>query len=172
MAAVKMNMLHLHLTEDQGFRIESKRFPKLQQLGSEGKYYTQDEVRQIVQYATDRGIRIVPEFDMSGHTTSWLIGCPELQSKPARTALSTEASTPQGAHNRTTQTVSRFSRSSEDGSAQHRRSTVKPRVSHDSQQFLSAVSNGRNWRLQPWKPSNLSNQESKLLNPGQDSARA
>ena len=82
MAAVKMNVLHLHLTEDQGFRIESKRFPKLQQFGSEGRYYTQDEVRQIVRYATDRGVRIVPEFDMPGHTTSWLIGYPELASKP------------------------------------------------------------------------------------------
>lgn len=82
MAAVKMNVLHLHLTEDQGFRIESKRFPKLQQLGSEGKFYTQDEIRQIVQYATDRGIRVVPEFDMPGHTTSWLVGYPELASRP------------------------------------------------------------------------------------------
>jgi hexosaminidase len=82
MAAVKMNVLHLHLTEDQGFRIESKRFPKLQESGSEGKYYTQDEIRQIVQYATDRGIRVVPEFDMPGHVTSWLVGYPELGSKP------------------------------------------------------------------------------------------
>lgn len=82
MAAVKMNVLHLHLTEDQGFRIESKRFPKLQELGSEGKYYTQDDVHQIVQYATDRGIRVVPEFDMPGHVTSWLVGYPELGSKP------------------------------------------------------------------------------------------
>lgn len=82
MAAVKMNVLHMHLTEDQGFRIESKRFPKLQQLGSEGKFYTQEEIRQMVQYATDRGIRVVPEFDMPGHTTSWLVGYPELASKP------------------------------------------------------------------------------------------
>ncbi|HXP07769.1 MAG TPA: family 20 glycosylhydrolase, partial [Acidobacteriaceae bacterium] len=82
MAALKMNVLHLHLTEDQGFRIESKRYPKLQEFGSEGKYYTQDEIRQIVQYATDRGIRVVPEFDMPGHTTSWLVGYPELASKP------------------------------------------------------------------------------------------
>src|ERR1700744_753228 len=82
MAAVKMNVLHLHLTEDQGFRIESKRFPKLQEFGSEGKFYTQDEIRQIVQYATDRGIRVVPEFDMPGHTTSWLVGYPELASQP------------------------------------------------------------------------------------------
>jgi hexosaminidase len=82
MAAVKMNVLHLHLTEDQGFRIESKRFPKLQELGSEGRYYTQDDIREIVQYATDRGIRVVPEFDMPGHTTSWFVGYPELASKP------------------------------------------------------------------------------------------
>ena len=82
MAAVKMNVLHLHLTEDQGFRIESKRFPKLQELGSEGKYYRQDDIRHIVQYATDRGIRVVPEFDMPGHVTSWLVGYPELGSKP------------------------------------------------------------------------------------------
>ena len=82
MAAVKMNVLHLHLSEDQGFRVESKRFPKLTELGSEGKYYTQDDVRQIVRYATDRGIRVVPEFDMPGHTTSWLVGYPELASKP------------------------------------------------------------------------------------------
>lgn len=81
MAAVKMNVLHLHLTEDQGFRIESKRFPKLTEFGSEGKYYTQDDVRHIVAYATDRGIRVVPEFDMPGHTTSWLVGYPELASK-------------------------------------------------------------------------------------------
>jgi hexosaminidase len=82
MAAVKMNVLHWHLTEDQGFRIESKRFPKLQELGSDGQYYTQDEVRQVVAYATDRGIRVVPEFDMPGHSTTWLIGYPELASKP------------------------------------------------------------------------------------------
>ena len=82
MATVKMNVLHLHLTEDQGFRIESKRFPKLAELGSEGNYYTQDDIRHIVRYATDRGIRVVPEFDMPGHTTSWFVGYPELASKP------------------------------------------------------------------------------------------
>ena len=82
MAAVKMNVLHLHLTENQGFRIESKRFPKLHEMGSEGQYYTQEDVRQIIRYATDRGIRVVPEFDMPGHSTTWLIGYPELASKP------------------------------------------------------------------------------------------
>ena len=82
MAAVKMNVLHLHLTEDQGFRIESKLFPELQGKGSNGLYYTQDDVKEIVTYATDRGIRIVPEFDMPAHTTTWMIGYPELASKP------------------------------------------------------------------------------------------
>lgn len=78
MAAVKLNVFHWHLSDDQGFRIESKRFPKLQGLGSDGFYYTQDEVRGIIEYARDRGIRVVPEFDMPGHATSWLVGYPEL----------------------------------------------------------------------------------------------
>ncbi|HEY7183242.1 MAG TPA: family 20 glycosylhydrolase, partial [Blastocatellia bacterium] len=82
MAAVKLNVLHLHLTEDQGFRIESKKYPKLHQLGSDGNYYTQDEMREIIEYARMRGIRVVPEFDMPGHTTSWFVGHPELASAP------------------------------------------------------------------------------------------
>jgi hexosaminidase len=82
MAAVKLNVLHLHLTDDQGFRIESKAFPRLHQLGSDGLYYTQDEIRQIVAYARERGIRVVPEFDVPGHTTAWFAGHPELASAP------------------------------------------------------------------------------------------
>jgi hexosaminidase len=82
MAAVKLNVLHWHLTEDQGFRIESKKFPKLHQMGSDGKFYTQDEAREIIAYARERGIRVVPEFDMPGHATSWLVGHPELGSAP------------------------------------------------------------------------------------------
>jgi hexosaminidase len=82
MAAVKMNVLHWHLTDDQGFRIESKRFPKLHEMGSDGAYYTQDQARAIIAYAADRGIRVVPEFDMPGHTTSWLVGHPELGTGP------------------------------------------------------------------------------------------
>jgi len=80
MAAVKMNVLHLHLTDHQGFRIESKVFPKLHEMGSEGDYYTQEDVREILDYAADRGIRIVPEFDVPGHTASWFPGYPELAS--------------------------------------------------------------------------------------------
>ena len=82
MAAVKLNVFHWHLTEDQGFRVESKKFPKLHQLGSDGNYYTQDQIREIVAYARDRGIRVVPEFDIPGHSTSWLVGYPELGSAP------------------------------------------------------------------------------------------
>jgi len=82
MAAVKMNVLHWHLTEDQGFRVESKKFPKLHQLGSDGNYYTQEQVKEIIAYARDRGIRVVPEFDIPGHSTSWLVGHPELGSAP------------------------------------------------------------------------------------------
>ena len=82
MAAVKMNVFHWHLSDDQGFRIESRKFPKLQQKGSDGKYYTQAEVREIVAYARDRGIRVIPEFDVPGHTAAWLAAYPELASAP------------------------------------------------------------------------------------------
>jgi hexosaminidase len=82
MAAVKLNVLHWHLSDDQGFRVESKRFPRLQQLGSDGHFYTQDQVRHIIAYARDRAIRVVPEFDIPGHTTSWFVGYPELASAP------------------------------------------------------------------------------------------
>jgi hexosaminidase len=82
MAAVKLNVFHWHLSDDQGFRAESRRFPRLQQFGSDGDFYTQAEIRHVVAYARDRGIRVVPEFDMPGHTTSWLVGYPELASAP------------------------------------------------------------------------------------------
>jgi hexosaminidase len=77
-----MNVFHWHLSEDQGFRAESKKFPKLHTLGSDGLYYTQDEIRDLIAYARDRGIRVVPEFDMPGHSTSWFVGHPELASGP------------------------------------------------------------------------------------------
>ena len=78
MGAVKLNVFHWHLSDDQGFRVESKRYPRLQQLGSGGHFYTQAEIRAVVAYARDRGIRIVPEFDMPGHTLSWFPGYPQL----------------------------------------------------------------------------------------------
>ncbi len=82
MAAAKFNVLHLHLSDDQGFRIESKVFPKLHQMGSDGQFYTQDQMRGLIAYARDRGLRIVPEFDVPGHTTAWFAGHPELASQP------------------------------------------------------------------------------------------
>ncbi|HXN93735.1 MAG TPA: family 20 glycosylhydrolase [Candidatus Acidoferrales bacterium] len=80
MEAVKMNVFHWHLSENQGFRVESKKFPKLHELGSDNLYYTQDEIRDLIAYARDRGIRVVPEFDMPGHSTAWFVGHPELAS--------------------------------------------------------------------------------------------
>jgi len=80
MEAVKLNVFHWRFADDQGFHIESKTFPLLQEKGSGGFYYSQDEVRQIVEYARDRGLRVVPEFDMPCHTASWFVGYPELAS--------------------------------------------------------------------------------------------
>jgi hexosaminidase len=82
MAAVKLNVFHWHLSDNQGFRVESKEFPKLHELGSDGLYYTQNEVRDLIAYAHERGIRVVPEFDMPGHSTAWFVGYPELASAP------------------------------------------------------------------------------------------
>jgi hexosaminidase len=80
--AVKMNVFHWHLSENQGFRVESKKFPKLHERGSDGLYYTQDEIRGLIEYARDRGIRVVPEFDVPGHSTAWFVGYPELAGAP------------------------------------------------------------------------------------------
>jgi hexosaminidase len=82
MAVVKMNVLHWHVSDDQGFRVESKKFPKLHEMGSDGLYYTQAEIRDFIAYAQDRGIRVIPEFDIPGHSRSWFLGYPELSSGP------------------------------------------------------------------------------------------
>ncbi len=87
MAAVKMNVLHFHLTEDQGFRVESKVFPKLHELGSDGMYFTQAQIRDIIDYAAERGIRVMPEFDIPGHSTSWFVAYPEFASAPGPYAI-------------------------------------------------------------------------------------
>jgi hexosaminidase len=78
MAAAKLNVFHWHLSDDQAFRTESKKFPKLTELASDGQFYTQDEMREVVAYARARGIRVVPEFDMPGHSTSWTLAYPRL----------------------------------------------------------------------------------------------
>ncbi len=80
MEAVKMNVFHWHLSENQGFRAESKIYPLLTGKGSNGAYYTQAQMREVVEYAQDRGIRVVPEFDMPCHTTAWFVGYPDLAS--------------------------------------------------------------------------------------------
>jgi hexosaminidase len=90
MAAVKLNVFHWHLTDDQGFRIESKIFPKLTGMGSDGQFYTQEQAREIVVYARARGIRVVPEFDIPGHAQSWFVGYPELASGPGPYSIERE----------------------------------------------------------------------------------
>ena len=77
MALFKLNVLHLHLTDDQAFRFDSRAFPELARLGSDGRYYNEDELGAIVNYAAELGIRVVPEIDMPGHTTSWFAAHPE-----------------------------------------------------------------------------------------------
>ena len=80
MAAVKLNVLHLHLSDDEGFRVESRRAPRLQKLASDGEFYTQRQIRDLVAYAHERGIRIVPEFDVPAHAVSWMVAFPKLSS--------------------------------------------------------------------------------------------
>jgi hexosaminidase len=80
MQAVKLNVFHWRFADDQGFHIESKKFSLFQKKASGGFYYSQDEVREIVAYARDRGIRVMPEFDMPCHTGSWFLAYPELGS--------------------------------------------------------------------------------------------
>jgi len=78
MAVLKLNVLHIHCSDDQGFRIESLIFPELQSVGVDtaGEYWTQEDTKKIISHARILGIRILPEFDMPGHTSSWLVGYP------------------------------------------------------------------------------------------------
>ncbi len=80
MSFLKMNVLHLHLTDDQGFRIESKVFPLLHKKSSDGNYYTQDQINRLIKFADLLGIRVVPEFDIPAHTASWIHAYPKLGS--------------------------------------------------------------------------------------------
>ncbi|UPL48081.1 beta-N-acetylhexosaminidase [Hymenobacter sublimis] len=80
MWATKFNVMHWHLSDDQGFRVESKLLPRLHTVGGEGQFYTQSQVRDIIRYAARRGIRVIPEFDMPGHATAWLAAYPRLAS--------------------------------------------------------------------------------------------
>ncbi|WP_338558590.1 family 20 glycosylhydrolase [Erwinia sp. E_sp_B04_7] len=81
-AAARMNVFHWHLTDDQGWRFASSHFPQLQEKGSDGLFYTQDQMKAIVRYAADRGVRVVPEIDFPGHATALAVAMPELLSAP------------------------------------------------------------------------------------------
>ncbi|MCM1501136.1 MAG: glycoside hydrolase family 20 protein [Bacteroidales bacterium] len=74
----KLNVLHLHLTDDQGWRLEIKKYPLLVQEGSAGQYYSGEDIREIVQYAQARGITVIPEIDMPGHMLGALAAYPHL----------------------------------------------------------------------------------------------
>ncbi|MET7523039.1 beta-N-acetylhexosaminidase [Streptomyces sp900116325] len=97
LAAHKLNVFHFHLTDDQGWRVEIKRYPKLTEVGSwrsrtkhghraselwdetpYGGHYTQDDIREIVAYAAERHIRVVPEIDIPGHSQAAISAYPEL----------------------------------------------------------------------------------------------
>nr|WSX51640.1 beta-N-acetylhexosaminidase [Streptomyces sp. NBC_00974] len=97
LAAHKLNVLHLHLTDDQGWRIEIERYPKLTDVGAwrarsrwghrasplwnetpHGGFYTRDDIREIVAYAADRHVRVVPEIDVPGHSQAAIAAYPEL----------------------------------------------------------------------------------------------
>lgn len=89
MAAAKYNIFHWHLTDDQGWRLESKTFPKLQQLASDGQYYSHKQIREVVAYARERGIQVLPEIDIPGHASAIAVAYPELMSAPGPYAMET-----------------------------------------------------------------------------------
>jgi hexosaminidase len=80
MALVKMNVLHFYISDDQGYRIESKVYPRLHQLASDGQYFTHEQVKEMIEYAHQRGIRVVPEIDVPGHSTAMIYAYPHLAS--------------------------------------------------------------------------------------------
>lgn len=107
MAAYKLNNFHWHLTDDQGWRIEIKKYPRLTEIGSQraqtvignyhdrtpqqfdntpyGGFYTQDQIRDVVKYAADRYINVVPEIEMPGHSAAAIAAYPELSCDPGQT---------------------------------------------------------------------------------------
>ena len=96
LARYKMNVLHLHLTDDQGWRIEIKKWPKLTEIGGstevgggKGGYYTQEQYKDLVKYASERYITIIPEIDIPGHTNAALASYPELNCDDKSPALYT-----------------------------------------------------------------------------------
>lgn len=101
MASMKMNVFHWHLADDQGWRIELKNHPKLTELASDGNFYTQEEIKNIVKYADDRGILIVPEIDVPGHASALLTAYPEIGSKASDGKVSYEVQRNSGIYNAT-----------------------------------------------------------------------
>lgn len=87
MAAAKYNIFHWHLTDDQGWRLESKKYPKLHKLASDGEFYTRKQIREVVAYARARGIQVLPEIDMPGHASAIAVAYPELMSAPGPYAM-------------------------------------------------------------------------------------
>lgn len=81
----KMNVFHWHLTNDQGWRIESRKFPKLQELSKE--YYTQEQIREVCEFARRRGVEIIPEIEMPGHVSSILAAYPEYSCSGKKVSL-------------------------------------------------------------------------------------
>ncbi|SEA57145.1 hexosaminidase [Arachidicoccus rhizosphaerae] len=112
LALHKLNRFHWHLTDDQGWRIEIKKYPKLTQMGAwrngtiighypgtgndnqkSGGYYTQDQIREIIQYAADRYITIIPEIEMPGHASAAIAAYPELSTFPNQSTVVPEHTT-------------------------------------------------------------------------------
>ncbi len=87
MGRAKLNVLHLGLSNNQGFRVESKNFPRLHTIASNGEYYTQDEIANLITFAAERGVRLVPEFNMPGHSTCFTLAYQELATGKPRTEL-------------------------------------------------------------------------------------
>ncbi|CCP05467.1 beta-hexosaminidase [Erwinia amylovora MR1] len=83
-AAARMNVFHWHLTDDQGWRFASRHFPQLQEKASDGLWYSEQQMHDIVSYATDRGVRVVPEIDLPGHASALAVAMPQLLAIPGR----------------------------------------------------------------------------------------
>ena len=80
MASAKLNVLHWHLTDDQGWRIPIEGYPRLHQQASDGLFYTHEQIRDVVEYAAGLGIRVLPEVDFPGHASAIAVAYPELMS--------------------------------------------------------------------------------------------
>jgi hexosaminidase len=101
MASMKMNVFHWHLADDQGWRIQLNNHPKLTELASDGNFYTQEEIKNIVKYADERGILVIPEIDVPGHASALLTAYPEIGSKVGEGKITYEVQRNSGIFNAT-----------------------------------------------------------------------